>query len=106
VWSCFLPGNVTSTWTGCQFTPKKAITVVATELAAKTAPVTCAPNAVIRVTDATNNLDTTLNAATVTNNSSQAFAASVAIQVKVQTAAAGCGTSPADVNVTVQYKMQ
>lgn len=107
-WNCFLPGNTTSTWTACQFTPKKAINVVQVELSAKTAPVTCTPNAVVRVTDGSSNQDTTLTAAQVTNNiaGGQNYAANAVVQVKVTTAAAGCGTSPADVNVTVQYKMQ
>lgn len=106
-WGSFLPGALTSTWTAAQFTPKKGIIIVQIEVAAKTAPVTCSPNAVIRLTDGSTNLDTTLSAATVTNNiaGGQVYAANSVLQVKVSTAAAGCGTSPADVNVTIQYKM-
>jgi len=37
---------------------------------------------------------------------SQNYAAGSSLQVLVQTAAAGCATSPADANVTVQYRMQ
>jgi hypothetical protein len=37
---------------------------------------------------------------------SQNHAAAPSLQVLVQTAAAGCTTSPADANVTVQYGMQ
>jgi len=37
---------------------------------------------------------------------SQNYAAGSSLQVLVQTAAAGCTTSPADANVTVQYRMQ
>jgi len=37
---------------------------------------------------------------------SQNYAAGATLTLSVQTAAAGCGTSPADANVTIQYRMQ
>jgi hypothetical protein len=36
----------------------------------------------------------------------QNYAAAAVLTVSVQTAAAGCSTSPADANVVVQYRMQ
>jgi hypothetical protein len=36
----------------------------------------------------------------------QSYAAGASLTVAVQTAAAGCATSPADANVIVQYRMQ
>jgi len=36
----------------------------------------------------------------------QNYATGAAVTIAVQTAAAGCTTSPADVNVIVQYRMQ
>ena len=75
---------------------------------AKTAPAGCTTYPVIQLTDGTTNVNTTLNAANVTNNISggQNYAANAVLSVKISTVAAGCTTIPADVNVTVQYKMQ
>jgi hypothetical protein len=36
----------------------------------------------------------------------QNYAAGASLTIAVQTAAAGCTTSPADANVVVQYRMQ
>jgi hypothetical protein len=36
----------------------------------------------------------------------QNYAAAASLTVAVQTASAGCATSPADINVVVQYRMQ
>ena len=36
----------------------------------------------------------------------QNYATGATITISVQTAAAGCTTSPADVNIVVQYRMQ
>src|SRR5579859_1202183 len=105
--SSFLPGALTSTWTGLSWTLDKAITVTRVQVQVKTAPVTCSPNAAVRLSDGTTNQDVTVSAAAndsgaVTKN----YAAGATLTVAVQTAAAGCGTSPADANVVVQYRMQ
>jgi hypothetical protein len=107
-WGAFLPGALTSIWTGAQFTPKKAVTIAQIEARSKTGPTGCSTFPVIQLTDGTTNVNTTFNAAAVTNSISggQNYAANAVLQVKVSTAAAGCTTNPADVNVTVQYKMQ
>ena len=105
--SVFFPSALTSTWGGITWTPDKAITVTRMQATAKTAPVTCAPNAVIRLSDGTTNVNLTVAAAS--NDSgviSQAYASGTPLTVSVQTAAAGCRTSPADLNVMIQYRMQ
>lgn len=103
----FLPGALTSTWTGGTWTSDKAVTVTRVQVQAKTAPAGCATNAVVRLTDGTTPLNVTVaGAANDSGSISQNYAAGAVLQLAVQTAAAGCGTSPADANVVVQYRMQ
>ena len=107
VYSAFLPGALTAAWTGATLTLDKAISVTRVQVQAKTAPVGCTTNAVVRVSDGTTSQDVTLSAA---SNDSGAiiknYGAAAALTVAVQTAASGCTTSPADANVMVQYRMQ
>jgi hypothetical protein len=103
----FLPGALTSTWTGSTWMIDKAVTITRLQVQAKTAPAGCTTNAVVRLTDGTTPVNVTISAAA--NDSgviSQSYAAGASLQILVQTAAAGCTTSPADANVTVQYRMQ
>jgi hypothetical protein len=103
----FLPGALTSTWTGSTWTLDKALTVTRVQVQAKTAPAGCATNAIVRLTDGTSPINVTVSAAA--NDSgplTQNYAAGASLTVAVQTAAAGCTTSPADANVVVQYRMQ
>jgi hypothetical protein len=103
----FLPGALTSTWTGATWTTDKAVTITRVQVQAKTAPAGCSTNAVVRLTDGTSPVNVTVAAAA--NDSgpiTQAYAAGASLTVAVQTAAAGCTTSPADANVVVQYRMQ
>jgi len=103
----FLPGVLTSPWTATSWTLDRAITVTRVQAQAKTGPAGCTTNAVLRVTDGTTPVNVTIAAAA--NDSgviAQNYAAGSTVTVSVQTAAAGCSTSPADVNVTVQYRMQ
>ena len=103
----FLPGALNTTWTGATWTIDKPITVTRVEAQAKTAPAGCTTNAVVRVTDGTTPVNVTISAAANTSGAlTQNYAAGAAITIGVTTAAAGCTTSPADANVTVQYKMQ
>ena len=103
----FLPGALTSTWTGSTWTNDKPITVTRVQVQAKTAPSGCTTNAVVRLTDGTTPINVTISAAANDSGSiSQNYAAGSSLQVSVQTAAAGCTTSPADANVIVQYRMQ
>ena len=107
VYSAFLPGALTATWTGATLTLDKAITVTRVQVRTKTAPAGCATNAVVRVSDGTTSQDVTIAAAS--NDSGgiiQNYGAAAALTVAVQTAASGCTTSPADANVMVQYRMQ
>ena len=103
----FLPGVLTSAWTGATWTLDKAVTVTRVEVQAKTAPSGCTTNAVVRLTDGTTPINVTISAAASSSGAiTQNYAAGSAITVAVQTAAAGCATSPADANVVVQYRMQ
>ncbi len=103
----FLPGALTATWTGSTWTPDKAITVTRVQVQAKTAPSGCTTNAVVRLTDGTNPVNVTISAAANDSGSiAQNYAAGATLTLSVQTAAAGCTTSPADANVTIQYRMQ
>ncbi len=107
VWSCFFPGALTATWTGCSFNPDKAITITRIIAYAKTGPSGCTTNAVAQISDGT----TPKTVAVTTNGNdsggiTQNYAAGVALNASVSTAAAGCTTSPADMNVSVEYRMQ
>ena len=103
----FLPGALTSTWTGATWTNDKAVTITRVQVQAKTAPAGCATNAVVRLTDGTTPVNLTISAAANDSGAiAQNYPAGSSLQVLVQTAAAGCTTSPADANVTVQYRMQ
>jgi hypothetical protein len=103
----FLPSALTSTWTGATWTTDKAVTVTRVQVQAKTAPAGCSTNAIVRLTDGTSPINVPIAAAA--NDSgpiTQNYAAAAALTISVQTAAAGCTTSPADANVVIQYRMQ
>jgi hypothetical protein len=107
VQSMFLPGALTSTWTGSTWTPDKAVTVTRVQVQAKTAPSGCTTNAIVRLTDGTTPVNLTIAAAANDSGAiAQNYAAGASLTIAVQTAAAGCATSPADANVIVQYRMQ
>jgi hypothetical protein len=103
----FLSGALTSIWTGSTWTPDKAVTVTRVQVQAKTAPSGCTTNAIVRLTDGTSPVNVTISAAANDSGAiAQNYAAGASVSVAVQTAAAGCATSPADANVIVQYRMQ
>jgi hypothetical protein len=77
------------------------------QVQAKTAPAGCTTNAVVRLTDGASPVSLSISGAA--NDSgviAQNYAAGTPLTLSVQTAAAGCTTSPADANVTIQYRMQ
>jgi len=81
--------------------------VTRVQVQAKTAPSGCTTNAVVRLTDGTSPVNVTISAAANDSGAiAQNYAAGASLSVAVQTAAAGCATSPADANVIVQYRMQ
>jgi hypothetical protein len=103
----FLPGALSSAWIGSTWTLDRAVTITRIEVQAKTAPAGCTTNAVVRLTDGTTPVNVTIAAAA--NDSgpiSQNYARGAVLTLSVQTAAAGCTTTPADTNVTIQYRMQ
>ncbi|HYL82793.1 MAG TPA: hypothetical protein VE263_01045 [Candidatus Angelobacter sp.] len=103
----FLPGALTSTWTGAIWTTDKPVAITRVQVQAKTAPSGCTTNAIVRLTDGATPVNVTISAAANDSGAiSQNYAAGSSLTVAVQTAAAGCTTSPADANVTVQYRMQ
>lgn len=105
--SSFLPGALTGSWTASSWIPDKAITITRVEAQAKTSPAGCVTNAVVQLSNGTTPV--TLAIAAAANDSgaiSQNYAAGATLTLSVLTPAAGCATSPADVNVEVQYRMQ
>ena len=103
----FLPGALSTTWTASSWTPDKPVTVTRVQVQAKTAPAGCTTSAVVQLTNGTTPINLTISAAANdTGSISQNYAAGTALTVSLQTAAAGCSTTPADANVTVQYRMQ
>jgi hypothetical protein len=107
VQNVFLPGALTTTWTGATWTTDKAVTITRIQVQAKTAPAGCTTNAIVRLTDGTTPVNLTISAAANDSGAiSQNYPSASSLQVLVQTAAAGCTTSPADANVVVQYRMQ
>ena len=103
----FFPGALTATWTGESWTLDKAITVTRVQAQAKTAPAGCTTNAVIRLSDGTTPVNLTVAAAANDSGAiAQNYAAGSTLTVSVQTAAAGCTTSPADSNAVIQFRMQ
>lgn len=103
----FFPGALTTTWTGASWTLDKAITVTRVQSAAKVAPAGCSTSAIVRVTDGSTPINLTINAATNDSGAiTQNYAAGATLTVGVTTAAAGCTTSPGDLNVSIQSRMQ
>ncbi len=106
VYHAFLPA-LTSTATGATLTLDRGVTVTRVQAQAITAPSGCTTNAVVRVTDGTTPVNVTVSAAANDSGAiTQNYAAGAALTIGVSTAAAGCTTSPASVNVEVQYRMQ
>ena len=110
VWSGYYNGNLTTltNWISF-FSPELAITVTRVTASVITAGVTCATPPVVTVTNGT--ASQTLTIANSNNGNSTGaiavnFAGGTNINMELTTAAAGCGTIPANMYVTVQYKMQ
>jgi hypothetical protein len=103
----FLPGALSTTWTGSTWTLDRGVTVTRVQVQVKTAPAGCTTNAVVRLTDGTTPVNVTISAAANDSGAiSQNYSGGAALTLSVQTAAAGCTTTPADANVTIQYRMQ
>jgi hypothetical protein len=103
----FLPGGLSTTWTGSTWTLDRGVTVTRVQAQAKTAPAGCTTNAVVRLTDSTTPVNVTIAAAANDSGAiAQNYASGAVLTLSVQTAAAGCTTPPADANVTIQYRMQ
>ena len=68
---------------------------------------TVSDSTIVRVTDGASPVNLTISAAANDSGAiAQSYSAGASLTIAVQTAAAGCATSPADANVTVQYRMQ
>jgi len=105
IFPAFLPGALTSFYTAATFTPEHGILVTGVEISAKTAPQSCAVNAVIQVTGS--------NVAQVTLSSSQSDSGPLTVLMDggtpikiVLVPAQTCSVVPQDLNVTVRYRMQ
>ena len=102
-----VPGALTTTWTISTWTPDKSVTITRMQAQAKKAPSGSHTNAVIQTSDRVKGIN--LMIATAANDSgaiSQTYSGGTPITISIQTAASGCSTPPADVNITLQYKMQ
>ena len=103
----FLPGGLSTTWTGSTWTLDRGVTVTRVQVQAKTPPAGCTTNAVVRLTDGTTPVNVTIAAAANDSGAiTQNYASGAVLTLSVQTAAAGCTTTPTDANVTIQYRMQ
>jgi hypothetical protein len=102
----FFPGALTATWTQLTWVTTKPIISIQIRTQAKTAPVGCTPNAVIRIGDGATNVDTTITALANGGAIGTSWGAPTTITVAVLTAAAGCGTAPSDVTLFMEYRTQ
>lgn len=103
----FLPGALTSTWTGDTWTLPRNIIVTRIQVQTKVAPVGCGTQAVVRLTDGTTAKTITITG--LSNDSgviSQAYSVGSIMQIGVSIAGVGCGTAPSDANVTIEYGVQ
>jgi hypothetical protein len=109
-WSCFVPNSLTITYTICQFTPDKAITITRAQAQVKIAAVGCLTNASIHVESVAPvvAIDMVVGTSNATDSGAVSvnYAAGTVLQITLAQAAATCGTNPQDMNVVVQYKMQ
>jgi hypothetical protein len=70
-------------------------------------PVGCSTSPIIRLTDGSTPINLTISAATNDSGAiTQNYAAGATLTVSVQTAAAGCSTSPGDLNFIIQSRTQ
>jgi hypothetical protein len=105
--NAFLPGALTTTWTGETWTLPRNIIVTRIQVQAKTAPAGCATQAVVRLTDGTTPETVTVTGlASDSGIFSQAYSSGSVMQIGVSIAGVGCSTAPADVNVNVEYGVQ
>lgn len=91
-----------------QFTPISGITIKRIEvIVAGTAAAGCTTSPIVRITDGTTNLDTSITNGTLlfSANFTQNYSAGATLQMKT-IAGAGCTANPTGPFVTVQYTMQ
>ncbi|HUX66484.1 MAG TPA: hypothetical protein VMV31_03250 [Terriglobales bacterium] len=106
LFSAFVP-ELTSPVTAATWIPDKAITVTRIEAQAQIAPKTCSTNAVIELAGGSSSYTLTVGAAASDSGPiSQNVAAGATLSLNVSTPAAGCTTTPASVNLLVQYRSQ
>lgn len=103
--SFFIPGNLTSSWLAAQWTPDRAIAVTRIEAAARQAPVGCTQNATLTIAQGSSSYVLPVNGGISSSTVDLNFSAQSPVSIQVS-AATGCTTNPADVNVAVQYRMQ
>jgi hypothetical protein len=106
VFNALIPGTLDTSYVAATFAPQHAVTVERILVTLKTAPQACGSNAIVRVSG-TKLWDSVL-AANPTDSGpiNLSMDLGAAIQVLVQTPALGCAVTPADANVTIQYRMQ
>jgi hypothetical protein len=107
VWNVFLPGSLTRRLKGATFTPDTPITVTRVQLQLQTAPLGCATNAVLSLSDGTPAGTRTLNLNSGSRDTGSValdYASGVPLTLSTSVAASGCAVAPADGNIVIQYK--
>lgn len=106
VFNAFLPGALASSYTAATFSLEHDILVERIVVTARTVPLGCASNAVVRVSG-TQIWDSVI-ASSLTDSGplNLPMLHGTSIQILLQTPALGCGVTPQDANVAVQYRMQ
>lgn len=113
VWSSTVGLGLTNTGNGsADFTPIAAITIKRFQVHVVTQAATCTTSAIVAVYDSTTS--TALASITIANATgdfdsgvvTQNVASGDVLQIRITTAAAGCGTSPSGTSFVVQYNPQ
>ncbi len=103
--NCFFPGALTSTWEGCWIQPGPGtVTVTRVTAAAKTNAAGCTTAAVVGVAGPASITLSIANATTNNDTGSISTSLTSPFQISIITAASGCTTAPADLNVVVQWQ--
>jgi len=109
LWNSFDQGALTNTVYLTAWTPAYPITVTRIEGSVGTAGVGCTTEPIVTVSNGTATQTLTIANGSATSDTGAIavnFAAGTQITAQMTTAAAGCGTNPAQMNLTIAYQMQ
>lgn len=108
IFNGFFPALTTPLIPGARVTLDRKITVIRFQVVLGTAPMGCSTQAVVQITDGTKQISIDLaNGRSVYDSGaiSQDYGSGTTLDIQISTAAVGCTTSPANANLSVQYKM-